>query len=252
MTKKPAMGKPRFETDKCANCFQPLPDDLNHRPQLFCSELCQSTASTIRYWRKTSRNGNFESDPDVRYAIGVSLAHMLNGGYKRTARRLPADVRVLVIERDRVCRHCGNAGEEIDHIDGDSGDPGNLQLLCKACHRAKSAAHLIPAAQSQQDRIFALLIQRVVPDMPAQLCDDEASWQNVERRLRSERLERLRTSEEQRAKQEKAAADALALDAARESARARLAAAAWFDDEDDDDERADDYYAGFGENSHYM
>jgi hypothetical protein len=183
---------PRYEVDCCANCFEPLPDDYTHRPWLFCDLLCQDTANTIRYWRKTSRNGKFEADPDVRYAIGIRLAHMLAGGYNSTARQIPLDVRALVIERDRVCVKCGGPGEEIDHIDGDSSDPRNLQLLCKNCHHAKTDEHLVPASQEQSDQIFALLVLRVIPETPTQLCDDEDSWQTAERRLRSERIARVR------------------------------------------------------------
>lgn len=132
------MDGPRFEPDKCANCFEPLPDDIKHRPWLYCSLLCLDTANTIRYWRKTSRSGLFAADPLVREAIATRLGHMLAGGYNSTARRIPPATRVLVIERDRVCVQCGKPGEEIDHINGDSSDPGNLQLLCGDCHRAKN------------------------------------------------------------------------------------------------------------------
>lgn len=153
----------RFEPDRCANCFEPLPASYEHRPWLFCSVLCRETANTVRYWRKTSRNGQFEADPEVRQAIGIRLAHMLAGGYNADTRRIPVDVRALVIERDRACVKCGGPGEEIDHINGDSSDSGNLQLLCKNCHHAKTAERLVPASDEQSDRIFAMLVERVIP-----------------------------------------------------------------------------------------
>ena len=240
MTSTPAITPPRFEPDRCANCFEPLPDDYEHRPWLFCSGLCQDTANTIRYWRKTSRNGKFEADPDVRYAISIRLAHMLAGGYNSEARRIPLDVRAMVIERDRVCVKCGGPGEEIDHIDGDSSDPGNLQLLCTTCHHAKTAEHLVPASDEQSDRIFALLVMRVVPEVPAQLCDDETEWATLERRLRGERIVRVK------------AAAARELAAARREAFARKAAALGMDFDPDDWDRDESYYAGYGENSHYL
>jgi hypothetical protein len=234
-----AATTPRFESDCCANCFELLPADVAHRPWLFCSLLCQDTANTIRYWRKTSRNGKFEADPDVRYAISIRLAHMLAGGYNSAARQIPLDVRALVIERDRVCVRCGGPGEEIDHIDGDSSEPENLQLLCKTCHHGKTAEHLVPASQDQSDRIFALLIERVVPDHPAQLCDDEADWAAVEPRLRAERTARMKS------------AALLELAAAKKEAAARKIAALGMDFDPDDWDRNESYYAGFGENSHY-
>jgi 5-methylcytosine-specific restriction endonuclease McrA len=245
MTTKPAMGTRRFEPDNCANCFVPLPDDSKHRPWLYCSLLCRETASTIRYWRKTSRNGIFDTDPLVRVAIATRLAHMLAGGYNSSARRIPPATRVLVIERDRACVKCGAQGEEIDHIAGDSCDPGNLQLLCGVCHRAKTQSHMVPATEDEAAMIFGLLIGRVIPDDPAQLCDDEAAWQNMERGLRSARLARLRASASQRLEQENATVAAT---------RAKGGAETGPDDpvdDDGDDERGDDYYAGFGENNHY-
>lgn len=237
-----ALVTPRFEPDKCANCFEPLPDDSQHRPWLYCSLLCRETANTIRYWRNTSRNGLLQADPLVREAIATRLGHMLAGGYNATDRRIPTAVRVLVIERDRGCVRCGKPGEEVDHIDGDSSDPGNLQLLCGVCHRAKTRSHMVPASEDQSAVVPRRLIYRVVPDQPAFLCDDEESWQNVERRLRSERLIRLRTSAAYLREQEKAET---------EVAQARAAEVIEGGDEDDDDPRGDDYYAGFGENSHY-
>lgn len=235
-----AATEPRFYPDCCANCFEPLPTELQHRPWLFCSLLCQDTANTIRYWRKTSRNGKFEADPDVRYAISIRLAHMLAGGYNSEARRIPLDVRALVIERDRVCVKCGSPGEEIDHIDGDSSDPDNLQLLCKNCHHAKTDEHLVPASQNQSDRIFALLIERVVPDRPAQLCDDEEGWAAIEPRLRAERTARVKT------------ATVREMAEAKKAAAARKAAALGMDFDPDDWDQNASYYEGFGENSHYQ
>ncbi|WP_454698207.1 HNH endonuclease [Arthrobacter humicola] len=240
MTMTPAGIAPLFEPDHCANCFEPLPADYRHRPWLFCNVLCRETANTIRYWRKTARDGRFDADPEVRYAIGIRLAHMLRGGYDSDVRRIPTDVRVLVIERDKACVRCGGPGEEIDHIDEDGGDPGNLQLLCKTCHHAKTAEYLAPASQDQSDLIFVLLIARVVPTAPAQLCDDEIEWVAAERTLRGERIVRLRSA----AVRDQAAAS--------EAAAARKAAALALDfDDDDDEDRDEDYYAGYGQNTHY-
>jgi hypothetical protein len=244
MSTSPAKMAKRFEPDRCANCFEPLPATHEHRPWLFCSVPCRETANTVRYWRKTSRNGKFEADPEVRLAIGIRLAHMLAGGYNANARRIPLAIRALVIERDRACVMCAGPGEEIDHIDGDSNEPENLQLLCKTCHHSKTAEHLVPASDEQADRVFAMLVYRVVPDTPAQLCDDEVAWQAIERQLRSERLARVRPDPIRR-KDELASVEMLHPGMA-------PSPAADFDQDDDDDDRGEDYYAGFGENSHYM
>jgi 5-methylcytosine-specific restriction endonuclease McrA len=197
-------------------------------------------ANTVRYWRKTSRNGQFQADPEVRYAISIRLAHMLAGGYNSDARRFPLDVRALAIERDRVCVQCGGPGEEIDHIEGDSSNPGNLHLLCKTCHHAKTAEHLVPAGQDESDRIFAMLVERVIPDAPAQLCDDEVSWQVTDRRLRGERIARVRP------------APARKLDLSSIEMLPPKAVTLVEDFDEDDDDRDENYYVGFGENSHYL
>jgi hypothetical protein len=85
-----------------------------------------------------------------------------------------------------VCRECGQPGEEIDHIDGDSSDLTNLQLLCKPCHHTKTVARTEPATVGQRMAIDQLEAQRVVPDEPMLLCDDQESenWVKVERQLR--------------------------------------------------------------------
>lgn len=243
MTYTPAT-QPRYEVDRCANCFEALPDDYAHRPWLFCDVLCRETANTIRYWRKTSRNGKFASDPEVRAAIGIRLAHMLAGGYDSDARRIPLDVRAHVIDRDKACVQCGGPGEEIDHINGDSSHPGNLQLLCRTCHHAKTAKHLVPASPDQSTIIFGLLVGRVVPDVPAQLCDDEIDWVTAERRLRSARIARVRPAKVRR-KDELTSIEILS----------PVRVPVVFDDashDDDDEDRRKDDYAGFGENSHYI
>jgi hypothetical protein len=184
----------RFEADRCANCFGPLPDDDKHTPALFCSQLCSSIAKDVRYWRGTLRDGRFQSDPEVRNALHTRIAHLLNGGYNAAARAIPADVRALVISRDKVCVECGGPGQEIDHIEDDSNDPGNLQLLCAGCHHAKTASHFVPATEEQSAFVDRLEQERVMPDEPAQLCDDDVFWQQVERTLRPERINRIRHS----------------------------------------------------------
>lgn len=59
-------------------------------------------------------------------------------GYGRTHQKL----RKLVMAEQPVCAAtgCGQPGVEMDHVDGDSGNTarGNLQMLCKAHHSAKT------------------------------------------------------------------------------------------------------------------
>jgi hypothetical protein len=99
---------------------------------------------------------------------------------------IPPDTRALVKARDKVCVSCGAPGEEIDHIDGPSSDPGNLQLLCKDCHHAKTDANMVPASDAEKALIAGMLLKRVLPEQPVQLSDDTA-WGAAESKLRAER-----------------------------------------------------------------
>lgn len=68
--------------------------------------------------------------------------------------QLPGDWdrrRRAVLDRDPICRVCGNAlATEVDHVD----DPHNheydhLQGICEPCHKAKTQAE---AAQARRER----------------------------------------------------------------------------------------------------
>lgn len=187
----PAPVRPRFEEDHCANCFDPLPADESHRPWLFCTDMCHSIAIDVRYWRGVIRDEKRLGDPEIQSALNVRIAHLLAGGYHAMARRIPAAVRALVLERDKVCVLCGCAGKEIDHIDGDSNDPENLQLLCSPCHYQKTSSHFVRATPEQEAWIDGLEQERVRPEAPALLCDDP-DWKIIEPQLRRERVARLR------------------------------------------------------------
>lgn len=179
----------RFEPDHCANCLQPLPQQME---KLFCCELCRQTAKVIRYWRSVVRDGRIEN-PEVRDALHTKVAHLLGGGYNESARRLSPAVRKQVWERDQGrCRQCHQPGEEIDHIDGDSAALTNLQVLCKVCHHRKTQERMVPASVDQQCMIETLYQERVVPDEPILLCDDQHQWRKVEPRLRTDRRWRVR------------------------------------------------------------
>ena len=182
------IAKPRFEPDHCASCMQPLPVQIQG---LFCSELCTQTASTIRYWRGVMRDGRIK-DPDVKRAVETKVAHLLAGGYRRQARRLPEQLRSEIRDRDKgACQQCGKPGAEIDHIDGESPDLSNLQLLCADCHHAKTAEKVVPADEEQKKLVKELSDARVKPSVPSRLCDDEVNWATQWRALKKERRSRL-------------------------------------------------------------
>lgn len=159
-------GRPpgrRFAADHCANCLNPLPDEV---AALFCSELCGQTAEFVRYLRRVTRDGRI-NDPDVQYATQVRMAHLVAGGYAKTARHLSTAIRAQVRERDGGrCRYCGKPGDEIDHSAGDSSDLANLQLLCRACHHAKTDRQMIPADQNAKE-VVSKIRRRVESDVPA-------------------------------------------------------------------------------------
>lgn len=162
-----------FVYGQCANCMMELADEVEG---LFCSELCRQTAETVRYWRRVSRDGRL-GQPDVKETLRTRVAHLLAGGYNRPVRRLAKSTRDAIWARDGGrCVVCGHPGEEIDHIDGDSPDLANLQLLCKDCHHAKTATRIVPATSEQMVVIKKLERERVAPDVPLLLCDDEVEW----------------------------------------------------------------------------
>ncbi|MGN7251426.1 MULTISPECIES: HNH endonuclease [unclassified Arthrobacter] len=185
-----APSRPRYDEDCCANCFDLLLADESHRPFLFCTELCRSIAIDVRYWRGVIQDEKRLADPEVQSALNVRIAHLLAGGYHAMARRIPAGVRTLVLERDKVCVLCGCVGNEIDHIDGDSSDLENLQLMCTFCHYQKTSSHFVPATPEQEAWIDALERDRVRSTTPSHLCDDP-EWAIIEPQLRRERIARL-------------------------------------------------------------
>ncbi|WP_436533235.1 HNH endonuclease [Actinoplanes sp. HUAS TT8] len=179
---------PRFDPDHCANCLNSLPPQIEG---LFCSELCSQTAETVRYWRRVTRDGRIE-EPDVRLVLNTKIAHLLSGGYAKRARQLSDGLRAEVWRRDqRRCRICGEPGAEIDHIAGDSSALDNLQLLCVACHHRKTGARMVPAPPERVAYARRLERERVTPDEPRLLCDDENGWADAWRNLRKERRARL-------------------------------------------------------------
>jgi 5-methylcytosine-specific restriction endonuclease McrA len=163
---------------------------------LFCSDLCKDEAELVRYYRACKRDGRIERS-DVKEAIGIQLAMILAGGYHASARRLSADVRASVIERDQgLCRICHAHGTQIDHICGDSGALANLQLLCERCHNAKTVSRFIKLSPETHPREWAHhqgILQRVEAVPASRLCDSE-EWKNVWRTLKARRLRNANVS----------------------------------------------------------
>ncbi len=181
-------GERYFEADCCANCLERLSDEVEG---LYCSEQCSQMAETVRYWRRVARDGRIER-PDVRDAVTTRIAHLLAGGYRKAARRLSTDLRRQVWERDGGrCASCGKPGAEIDHIAGDSPDLDNLQLLCADCHHAKTAERMSPANPQQRVTVDTLYATRVLPEVPALLCDDEQRWPREWSALKKARRQQL-------------------------------------------------------------
>lgn len=177
-----------FKDDHCANCLEPLPEDVE---ALFCSTWCAEITKTVRYWRRVFRDGRIEK-PDVHEALRTRNAFLLAGGYRSLGRTLSVSTRAKVRARDSgQCKICGKPGAEIDHIAGNSGDLDNLQLLCADCHRAKTAANLVPASPEHVALLQALFLSRVVPDEPTLLADDEVAWRKLWRGLKSSRKKRF-------------------------------------------------------------
>ncbi|WP_213816136.1 HNH endonuclease, partial [Glaciihabitans sp. dw_435] len=85
----------------------------------------------------------------------------------------------------------GKPGSEIDHIAGSTGELENLQLLCGDCHRAKTSTHLVPASTDQAALLQSLMLNRVAPEAPRLLADDDANWQDAWRGLKAARRRRF-------------------------------------------------------------
>lgn len=176
-----------FVPDRCANCMRPLPDEEDG---LFCSPWCKESASSVRYFRRVHRDGRFR-DPDVQEAVRTRLAFLAAGGYEALGRNLSPQTRDAVKARaGGLCQECGAPGTDIDHIEDSSPDLENLQLLCRACHNAKTAASFVPASPETRVVMARLFFDRVTPSTP-QLFADSDDWATKWRQLKAERRHRL-------------------------------------------------------------
>ncbi len=92
--------------------------------------------------------------------------------YRSRARRLLRAEILAVMDRDRMCRICGESGSDIDHVLavalGGQTEMGNLQLLCRSCHKEKS----------RTDRALAAALRKEVRQQEVSdesICSSEAS-----------------------------------------------------------------------------
>ena len=177
-----------FIDDLRANCMGPLPDEEDG---LFCSKWCKETASCVRHLRQAHRDGRIQ-DPDVQDASRIRLAFLAIGGYGALGRYLSTQTRGAVRERaNGLCQKCGQPGVDVDHIAGSSPELDNLQLLCKACHKEKTAENLVPAPLEIRERIAQLMFDRLAPGRPRLLADDDTTWADIWRGLKRARRQRL-------------------------------------------------------------
>jgi hypothetical protein len=176
-------GERFFKLD-CVNC-----DAKISNAGLYCGELCQQTAITVRYVRKAIADGRIVK-PDIQNAIGMLLLHLYGGGYPSKKRKLSADQRMAILERDDyTCALCGAAATEIDHIAGSSSASSNLRALCKPCNVAtawQNARTVTPDENLDEWlRITEFergLAQRISAPQPLRFCDN---LRTVEQNTRS-------------------------------------------------------------------
>lgn len=181
-------GGRAFVDDRCANCLKALSVEVRG---LFCSAWCQEAAKHVRYIRRVERDGRIQ-DPEVREAVQTRLRFLVIGGYKSLGRTLSPQIREAVKERaNGLCQTCRNPGVDVDHVSGSSGDLDNLQLLCKACHKEKTDKNLVPASLETFECMCLFLEDRVHPETPRLLSDDEVAWSQNWRSLRNARRKRL-------------------------------------------------------------
>jgi 5-methylcytosine-specific restriction endonuclease McrA len=165
----------RFTPGYCVNCDAPV---VGGKPRLYCGDLCDQIARTVRYVRRCIADGRWTQD-DVRAAIRTRMAMILGGGYPATARRLTVAQRLAVMERDgHRCRQCGAPATEVDHIADSSDDLANLQSLCHECHARKTALGFRPAEDAELELAHAIE-QRWQVRTPMRLCDDEKAWDAI-------------------------------------------------------------------------
>lgn len=178
-----------WETLSCVNCGKELEEK-----KLYCSTFCSEFAGAIRYVRRAIADGRI-NEPDVQEGIGAKLLVLTGGGYPRLARALSPTEREAIFARDnRTCQMCAKRATQIDHIAGSSNDPSNLRAVCRICNigMAFANAHVItaiddPEAFDRISRLFEEFAFRVAVKHNVRLCDDPATWDTLQKAVRSHR-----------------------------------------------------------------
>ena len=186
----------------CVNCDGPI---RSGGSVLYCSDACSQEASYVRYYRQVLGDGRWRQ-PEVQEAIRIRGVVVMNGGYPRSERALPEQLRRFVLERDRhTCQRCGGPGHQVDHIrlrgvNRNLNHPLNLQVLCASCHRDKTLSDIRLISPRDDPELWqrlrnksAELERRVRADPAERVSDDERQWPLVWRTLQAERRTQLPT-----------------------------------------------------------
>ncbi len=173
----------------CPNC-----ESIIREGKLFCKELCKEEAKYIRYYRACISSGRI-SQPDVREALRIRIAHILGGGYPAQLREISKELRQLVISKYKgLCKVCGKSANQIDHIKGNSNELKNLQLLCAKCHNEKTIKNFVPITAETHPlewiKYNELLI-RATARKPIKPCDS-SRWENEWRYILTSRRQILK------------------------------------------------------------
>lgn len=180
----------RAMTSLCPNCDMRFVQ--RHPRDVYCGYPCASQADVVRYLRSVEARYGDDQPEDVQWAVQIQIAWMLSGGYPRSERRIPTEVREAVKERDGgLCVQCGEPGVDLDHIDGNESTAENLRLLCRPCHEAITRTRLAPLEPDDDERQRRLMetLLRAATEPPMKPCDapDWASrWQGWIREHRQE------------------------------------------------------------------
>ncbi|MDP1609694.1 MAG: HNH endonuclease [Sulfuritalea sp.] len=176
----------------CPNCGKEFATS-----KLFCSELCQQEAITVRHCRRVTRDRQRCQNLDVQEGIGIELLMLFGGGYPTEARTMSEELRAQIFERDgAICQFCGAPATEIDHIEGSSNDPSNLRALCKPCNMNRPMDRAVTVTLDTDPEQFSKLEQyamglavRIASPKPVKVCDDEIHWMSIQFHIR--RVRRL-------------------------------------------------------------
>ena len=162
---------------------------------LYCSELCQQEAITVRHCRRVTRDRQLCQNLGVLEGIGMELLMLFGGGYPTGARMMSEELRAQIFERDgATCQICGAPATEIDHISGSSNDPSNLRALCKPCNMNRPMDSAVTVTLDNDPEQFSKLEQyamgiavRIASPKPVKVCDDEIYWKSIQSHIRSVR-----------------------------------------------------------------